>query len=175
MGPSADQGAAGFVRATARLSRPLSSRVQGYPTQSPLTNFTSSLMWLAFLKYTIRRLRFTTREIFFGAASYSLVILGNPGAISRDDTMFVVKAYYAMAMGAVDLVKISGISGLAVNGTRFVGSSHWKILRKSGKSKKVGPFFRMEFPNGISCPIYTFLGVNCTSSRSTARKSVTAS
>ena len=51
----------------------------------------------------------------FGAASYSLVILGNPGAISRDDTMFVVKAYYAMAMGAVDLVKISRISGSAVN------------------------------------------------------------
>ena len=93
----------------------------------------------------------------FGAASYSLVILGNPGAISRDDTMFVVKAYYAMAMGAFDLVKISGISGSAVNGTRVVGSSHWKIPRKSGKSIKVGPFSRLEFPNGISCSIYTFL------------------
>ena len=31
------------------------------------------------------------------------------------------------------LVKISGISGSAVNGTRFVDSSHWKIPRKSGK------------------------------------------
>ena len=63
------------------------------------------------------------------------------------------------------LVKISGISGSAVNGTRFVGSSHWKIPRKSGKSKKVGPFSRVEFPNGILCSIYTFLIV-CTSSRS---------
>ena len=69
-------------------------------------------------------------------------------------------------MGAFHLVKISGISGSAVNGTRFVGSSHWKIPRKSGKSKKVGPFSQLEFPNGISCFIYTFL-VICTSSRST--------
>ena len=37
-------------------------------------------------------------------------------------------------MGAFHLVKISGISGSAVNGTRFVSSSHWKIPRKSGKS-----------------------------------------
>ena len=51
------------------------------------------------------------------------------------------------SMGAFHLVKISGISGSAVNGTRFVGSSHWKIPRKSGKSKKVGPFSR-------SCSIY---------------------
>ena len=56
------------------------------------------------------------------------------------------------------LVKISGVSVLAVNGTSFVGSCHWKIPR-------------LEFPNGISCSIYTFLVV-CTSSRSTARKSV---
>ena len=62
------------------------------------------------------------------------------------------------------------ISGSAVNETRFVGSSQWKIPRKSGKSKKVGPFSPLEFPNGISCFIYTFLVV-CTSSRSTARKS----
>ena len=54
-------------------------------------------------------------------------------------------------MGAFHLVKISGISGSAVNGTRFVGSSHWKIPRKSGKSKRVGPFSRLEFPNGMSC------------------------
>ena len=52
------------------------------------------------------------------------------------------------------LVKISGISGSAVNGTRFVGSSHWKIPRKSGKTKKVVPFSRLEFPNGMSCSIY---------------------
>ena len=57
-------------------------------------------------------------------------------------------------LGAFHLVKISGISGSTVNGTRFVGSSHWKIPRKSGKSKKVGPFSRLEFPNGISCSIY---------------------
>ena len=57
-------------------------------------------------------------------------------------------------MGALHLVKISGISGSVVNGTRFVGSSHWKIPRKSGKSKKVGPFPRLEFPNGMSCSIY---------------------
>ena len=55
--------------------------------------------------------------------------------------------------GALHLVKISGISGSAVNGTRFVGSSHWKIPRKSGKSKKVVPFSRLEFPNGMSCSI----------------------
>ena len=57
-------------------------------------------------------------------------------------------------LGAYHLVKISGISGSAVNGTRFVGSSHWKIPRKSGKSKKVVPFSRLEFPNGMSCSIY---------------------
>ena len=55
--------------------------------------------------------------------------------------------------GAFHLVKISGISGSVVNGTRFVGSSHWKIPRKSGKSEKVGPFSRLEFPNGMSCSI----------------------
>ena len=65
----------------------------------------------------------------------------------------------------------SGISGSEVTGTRFVGSSHWKIPRKSGKSKKVGPFSRLEFPKGISRSIYSFLVV-CTSSRSTVRKSV---
>ena len=56
-------------------------------------------------------------------------------------------------LGAFHLVKISGISGSAVNGTRFVGSSHWKIPRKSGKSKEVVPFSRLEFPNGMSCSI----------------------
>ena len=58
------------------------------------------------------------------------------------------------SMGAFHLVKISRISGSAVNGTRFVGSSHWKIPRKSGKSKKVVPFSRLEFPNGMLCSIY---------------------
>ena len=56
--------------------------------------------------------------------------------------------------GAFHLVKISGISGSAVNGTRFVLSSHWKIPRKSGKTKKVGPFSRLGFTNGMSCSIY---------------------
>ena len=41
-------------------------------------------------------------------------------------------------LGAFHLLKISGISGSAVNGIRFVGSSHWKIPRKSGKSKVHG-------------------------------------
>ena len=80
----------------------------------------------------------------------------------------------SVTVGAFHFVKISGISGSAVNGTRFVGSCHWKIPRKSGKSKEVGPFSRLEFPKGISHSIYSFLVV-CTSSRSTARKSVTAS
>ena len=56
--------------------------------------------------------------------------------------------------GAFHLDKISGISGSAVNGTRFISSSHWKIPKKSGKAKKVGPFSRLEFPNGMSCAIY---------------------
>ena len=62
-------------------------------------------------------------------------------------------------MGAFHLVKISGISGSAVNGTRFVGSSHWKIPRKSGKSEKVVAFSRLEFPNGMSCSIYVSLSL----------------
>ena len=61
---------------------------------------------------------------------------------------------FSQSWGAFHLVKISGISGSAVNGTRFVGSSHWKIPRTSGKSKKVVPFSRLEFPHGISCSIY---------------------
>ena len=56
--------------------------------------------------------------------------------------------------GAFHLGKKNGISGSAVNGTLFVGLSHWKIPRKSGKSKKVGPFSRLEFPNRMSCSIY---------------------
>ena len=56
--------------------------------------------------------------------------------------------------GRFHLVEISGVSGSAVNGTRFVGSSQWKIPRKSGKSEKVVPFSRLEFPNGMSCSIY---------------------
>ena len=46
--------------------------------------------------------------------------------------------------GALHLVKISANFGSAVNGKRFIGWSHWKIPRKSGKSEKVGPFSRLE-------------------------------
>ena len=46
--------------------------------------------------------------------------------------------------GARHLVKISANFGSAVNEKRFIGSSHWKIPRKSGKSEKVGPFSRLE-------------------------------
>ena len=56
--------------------------------------------------------------------------------------------------GAFQLVKISGISGSAVNATRFVSSSHWKIPRKNGKSKKVVLFSRLEFLNEMLCSIY---------------------
>ena len=68
--------------------------------------------------------------------------------------VFVPNVFVRKTKGAFHLIKISGISGSAVNGTRFVGSSHWKIPRKSGKSKKVVPFSRLEFPNGMSCSIY---------------------
>ena len=64
------------------------------------------------------------------------------------------RSVLCVSVGAFHLVKVSGISGSAVNGTRFVGSSHWKIPRKSGRSKQVVPFSRLEFPNGMSCPIY---------------------
>ena len=69
-------------------------------------------------------------------------------------TSFIRKNCPGQFLGAFHLVKISGIFGSAVNGTRFVGSSHWKIPRKSGKSKKVVPFSRLEFPSGMSCSIY---------------------
>ena len=62
--------------------------------------------------------------------------------------------HFLELLWAFHLVKISGIFCSAENGTRFVGSSHWKIPRKNGKSKKVGPFSRLEFPNGMSCSIY---------------------
>ena len=69
--------------------------------------------------------------------------------------------------GAFHLDKISGISGSAVNGTRFVRRFvHWKIPRKSGKFKKMGLFSRLGFPNGTSFSVCTFLVVY-TSSRST--------
>ena len=65
-------------------------------------------------------------------------------------------------LGAFHLDKISGISGSAVNGTRFVHRFvHWKIPRKSGKFKKMGLFSRLGFPNGTSFSVCTFLVV-CT-------------
>ena len=69
-------------------------------------------------------------------------------------SVYVPTASHTKTVGAFHLGKISGISGSAVNGTRFVGSSHWKIPRKGGKSKKVVPFSRLEFLNGKSCSIY---------------------
>ena len=67
-------------------------------------------------------------------------------------------------LGAFHLDKISGISGSAVNGARFVRRFvHWKIPRKSGKFKKIGLFSRLGFPNGTSFSVCTFLVV-CTSS-----------
>ena len=78
---------------------------------------------------------------------------------------FVVKGPGDVILGAFHLLKISGISGSALNGTRFIGSSHWKIPRKSGKSKKVVPFPGWNFRTESRVP-FTFLVV-CTSSRST--------
>ena len=75
----------------------------------------------------------------------------NPSSSDKESGIHGVES-----RGAFHLVKISGISGSAVNGTRLVGSSHWKIPRKSGKSKKVVPFSRLEFPNGMSCSIDVF-------------------
>ena len=46
--------------------------------------------------------------------------------------------------GAFHSIKISGNFGSSVNGKRFVGSSHRKIPRKSGNSKKVDLFSRLE-------------------------------
>ena len=71
-------------------------------------------------------------------------------------------------LGAFHLDKISGISGSAENGTRFVRRFvHWKIPRKSGKFKKMGLFSRLGFPNGTSCSVCTFLVVCTSSTRST--------
>ena len=56
----------------------------------------------------------------------------------------------SFSLSAFHLVKISGP---ALNGTRFVGSSHRKIPRKSGKCKKGGPVF----PVGISEWNFVFL------------------
>ena len=64
-------------------------------------------------------------------------------------------------MGAFHLVKISRISGSAVNGTRFVGSSPLENSQKKWKIfKKVVPFSRLEFPNGMSCSIYVSRTLN---------------
>ena len=82
-------------------------------------------------------------------------IPGNSGWDANGKRVFG-SSHWKIPGTTAEILKISGISVPAVNGTRFVGSSHWKILRKSGKSKKAGPFSRLEFPNGISCSIYTF-------------------
>ena len=59
--------------------------------------------------------------------------------------------------GAFHLVQIFGNFGSVENGKRFVGSSHWKIPWKSGKSKKVGPLSRLEFSERNFVFNYTFL------------------
>ena len=61
--------------------------------------------------------------------------------------------------GETDVFAGYGNFGSVVNGKRFVGSSHWKIPWKSGKSIKVGLFSGWNVSNGISCFIYTFLVV----------------
>ena len=47
-------------------------------------------------------------------------------------------------MGAFQLIKISGS---AVNGTRFVGSSHWKIPRKSFYQSEIPLLLPPKFPD----------------------------
>ena len=79
--------------------------------------------------------------------------------VERPHRMILEGGYFCMeiarrggtrrgVLGRFPLSQNFRISGSAVNRTRFVGSSHWKIPRKSGKSKKVDPFSRLEFPKG---------------------------
>ena len=56
----------------------------------------------------------------------------------------MISRYLELIPGAFHLVEIFGNFGSVENGKRVVGSSHWKIPGKSGKSKKVGPFSRLE-------------------------------
>ena len=71
-----------------------------------------------------------------------LCAVGGAQCKTREDMDMNIPVH---SMGAFHLVKFSGISGSAVHGTRFVGSFHWKIPWKSGKSKKAGPYFQKEF------------------------------
>ena len=77
--------------------------------------------------------------------------------------------YHKSVQGAFHLVKISENFGSAVNGKRLAGSFHWKIPRKSGKSKKVGPLSRLEHSERNFVFIYTFLVLH-TSCNSVARE-----
>ena len=70
-----------------------------------------------------------------------------------------------LILGAFHLVKISGISGSAVNGTRFVSSSHWKIPEKVENLKRWARFPGWNIRTECRVP-FTFLVV-CASSRST--------
>ena len=74
-----------------------------------------------------------------------LCAVGGAQCKTREDMDMNVPVHSNISMGAFHLVKFSGISGSAVHGTRFVGSFHWKIPWKSGKSKKAGPYFQKEF------------------------------
>ena len=71
-----------------------------------------------------------------------LCAVGGAQCKTREDMDMNIPVH---SMGAFHLVKFSGISGSAVHGTRFVGSFHWKIPWKNGKSKKAGPYFQKEF------------------------------
>ena len=79
-------------------------------------------------------------------------ILGDPGEVSRDDRMFVVKVsevYCKIETSpwtlkvVYHLPQIPGNSGWDVNGKQFCGSSHWKIPGTNGNSEKVVPFSRL--------------------------------
>ena len=84
---------------------------------------------------------------------------------SHQDYLIRLSMWYEEIMGAFHLLKISGISGSAVNGTRFVGSSHWKIPEKVENLKRWSRFPGWNFRTESRVP-FTFLVV-CTSSRST--------
>ena len=119
---------------------------------TPGNNICSSLrIFKCYAWVTRSRKEHRVRKVAVASAIHLIDLFMIPAILAR---ALGFMGYFHVTWGAFHAVKISGISGSAVNGTRFVGSSHWKIPRKSGKSKKVGPFSRLEFPNGMSCSIY---------------------
>jgi len=120
--------------------------------------------------------RIFMKTLSFRSAEIHSIHVERPRRMMLEDGYFCMEIAWRRGtrrgvLGGFPFSQNFQIPGSAINGIRFVGSSHWKIPRKSGKSKKVGPFSRLEFPKGISRSIYSFL-VICTSSRSTVRKSV---